>query len=325
MSKSDKQKNFLDDQEFTKSQNRSKITLIIILVIILTAVIVILIHSLVTPPAKPENSANIFFSEMSSSTAETAVTASTSDYETLLSSGTDSKISTPASTLTSESAAPTSISASENIAASGQASPAGENSVTTAASANPSKSSKSETSAQTPTTKNKHTNTTQTTSKAASSHPTAPTNSHSCDAAKNIYDLQVKILLGTNSLRLGQSLPALNLDAELNTYAQIRAQELAELYQDTRPNGDDIDLYFQENSSKFQHSHIAENIARISNESAPDSPCHTVEEVNQYWNSQAQSSKHILDPDFVYLGIGYYYDQATQTEYYVQIFASEFK
>lgn len=116
---------------------------------------------------------------------------------------------------------------------------------------------------------------------------------------------QWHILKGTNYQRLANGLEPLSMSAVMQNAADIRSQELAALFDHTRPNGSDCFSILHEKGIPYSLS--GENIAA----GLPD-PYWTI---NGWMNSEGHRN-NILNADFSHLGAGYNYNGDSFYGYY---------
>lgn len=113
----------------------------------------------------------------------------------------------------------------------------------------------------------------------------------------------------TNKIRAEKGLAALKVDPTLAAYAQLRAQELTQLYSHNRPNNASLFAPIQGNVTK------AENIAAGQK---------TSQQVVEGWKNSEGHYKNIINPKLSKIGMGLYILPNTKYKYYwVQIFSGD--
>ena len=101
--------------------------------------------------------------------------------------------------------------------------------------------------------------------------------------------------------------PPLTLAGDLQEEADIRAQEIVQLFSHTRPDGTDCFTVMRNRGNT-----CGENIA-----AGHGSPAETVEQ----WMNSPGHRENILNPAYRELGVGYAYeDYSTYHHYWVQLF-----
>ena len=100
----------------------------------------------------------------------------------------------------------------------------------------------------------------------------------------------------------------LQLSEELTDKADLRAEEIVELFSHTRPDSSSCFTVLR----GMRYNTCGENIAA-------GSP--TPERVVEQWMDSQGHRENILNPAFKYLGVGYCYDENSEyTHYWVQLF-----
>lgn len=112
-----------------------------------------------------------------------------------------------------------------------------------------------------------------------------------------------------NKERKAAGKDALQSDDELNAIAALRAKELAEKFDHTRPNGTSCFTALDE--AGYSYLSAAENIAYNFSDSA--------DSVMDQWMNSSGHKANILNGDVTKIGVGYY--EANGRHYWVQIFA----
>lgn len=112
-----------------------------------------------------------------------------------------------------------------------------------------------------------------------------------------------------NDARAANNLPELSILPVMNQYAQIRAEEMVELFSHTRPDGRKCFTVIQDDG--FFYNSAGENIA-----AGNTTPLRTFE---QWMNSEGHRN-NILGDNFTHIGIGYYYAPDSQYKYYWSMF-----
>ncbi|MBR6026865.1 MAG: CAP domain-containing protein [Neisseriaceae bacterium] len=108
-----------------------------------------------------------------------------------------------------------------------------------------------------------------------------------------------------NAMRQAQGLNSLIRNESLDAYAMMRANELAQNFSHTRPNGKDALSYIR------NHSYTAENIAQTNNLSA--------DEVLKQWQNSPSHLNNMMHRQIQSVGLGVYVDSSGRV-YWVQIF-----
>ena len=117
-----------------------------------------------------------------------------------------------------------------------------------------------------------------------------------------------EVLELVNIERARAGVAPLRLSEELTERANIRAEEIVELFSHTRPDGTSCFTVFQ----GLNYRTCGENIAAGSSTPA--------EVVDQWMNSPGHRA-NILNGNFKYLGLGYCYDENGEYDHYwVQLF-----
>lgn len=111
-----------------------------------------------------------------------------------------------------------------------------------------------------------------------------------------------------NAARRDAGLSELELDADLCTAAQARAQEIAQSFSHTRPDGSSCFMILEEFGVSYRAA--GENIAMGQR---------TPEEVMDGWMNSSGHRANILNGTFTSIGVGYYVDGAGAA-HWVQIF-----
>lgn len=124
-------------------------------------------------------------------------------------------------------------------------------------------------------------------------------------------DYAEEMLRLVNNEREKAGVTPLELDDTLTEAANIRAKEICEVFDHTRPNGENFRSLLDE--MDVDSSYAGENIAGVMTK--PES-------VMTLWMNSEGHKANILNPDFKYLGVGYLYDESSEYQYYwVQIFS----
>ena len=111
-----------------------------------------------------------------------------------------------------------------------------------------------------------------------------------------------------NEERTKAGLPALTVNADITTAANVRANEIKRLFSHTRPDGSSFSTALKEQGVSFRGS--GENIAW-----GQKSP----EQVMNAWMNSAGHRANILNKNFKNIGVGHYQDE-NGTNYWVQLF-----
>lgn len=120
------------------------------------------------------------------------------------------------------------------------------------------------------------------------------------------YAQQVAALVNAERAKAG--LPALSVQTEIVTAANVRAKEIKQQFSHTRPDGRSFDTVLTENGVSFRGS--GENIAY-----GQRSP----EAVMEGWMNSAGHRANILNANFKNIGVGYYQD-TNGGNHWVQLF-----
>jgi uncharacterized protein YkwD len=113
-----------------------------------------------------------------------------------------------------------------------------------------------------------------------------------------ILDFKEEVIRLVNIEREDEGVPALTEMDTLAEMADIRAEESAASFSHTRPDGTRCFTLFTEYSLKYRAA--GENLAY---------GFKTPEAVVNAWMNSEGHKKNILDPDFSYIGIGYYVNE----------------
>lgn len=111
-----------------------------------------------------------------------------------------------------------------------------------------------------------------------------------------------------NEERTKAGLPALTVNADITTAANVRANEIKRVFSHTRPDGSSFSTALKEQGVSFRGS--GENIAW-----GQKSP----EQVMNAWMNSAGHRANILNKNFKNIGVGHYQDE-NGTNYWVQLF-----
>lgn len=130
--------------------------------------------------------------------------------------------------------------------------------------------------------------------------------SESSDTGNSREDKVVELV---NKERKAAGKNALQSDDELNAIAEVRAKEIAEKFDHTRPNGESCFSALDE--AGYSYRSAAENIALNYNDSA--------DEVVKIWMNSSGHKANILNDDVTKIGVGYY--EINGKHYWVQVFA----
>ncbi len=115
------------------------------------------------------------------------------------------------------------------------------------------------------------------------------------EAEKAIAEFKAEIIRLVNIERKNAGVAELEELEIVSEMADVRAKEAAVSFKHTRPNGTRCFTIFGENELTYKAA--GENLAR-----GFSSP----EKVVKAWMNSASHSKNILDPDFKFIGIGYF-------------------
>ena len=123
--------------------------------------------------------------------------------------------------------------------------------------------------------------------------------------AEGNFAAEVLYLVNVERAKVGA--PPLQLAEDLQQSANVRAQEIVELFSHTRPDGSDCFTAMHRRGNT-----CGENIA---------AGHATAEETVEQWMNSDGHRENILNPDFRELGVGYAYeDYSTYHHYWVQLF-----
>ncbi len=116
-------------------------------------------------------------------------------------------------------------------------------------------------------------------------------------------DIELAVIDRINRHRVAEGLGTLAYSAELSSAADIRAKEIVSNFSHTRPDGS---LWYTAGTGI-----MGENIAKGYN---------TSDKVVTGWMNSEGHRKNILTKNYTKTGVGCYYDSATDTYYWVQLF-----
>ena len=116
-------------------------------------------------------------------------------------------------------------------------------------------------------------------------------------------DTELAVIDMINKHRTAEGLGTLTYSAELSAAADIRAKEIVSNFSHTRPDGS---LWYTAGTGI-----MGENIAKGYN---------TSDKVVTAWMNSEGHRKNILTKNYTTTGVGCYYDSATDTYYWVQLF-----
>lgn len=137
----------------------------------------------------------------------------------------------------------------------------------------------------------------------------AAENTNSLDY-ENKRTFVAKILELVNDARMSNGCRPLALDDELLGCAKIRAEEISYHYSHTRPDGSNFDTVMSNSSRYYRGENIAAGYP-------------TPQHVFDGWMESPGHRENILNPNYTYIGIGYYYknnDENKYEHYWVQLF-----
>ena len=132
---------------------------------------------------------------------------------------------------------------------------------------------------------------------------TAPTRPTTIVTDSEDNDLGASVIRMVNEKRTAEGLAELSYSAELTAAAEIRAKEISQVYGQMRPDGN---FWFTVSPLA-----MAENIGK---------GYATPAEMMNFWMESEGHRKNILTKGYTKIGIGCYYDNATETYYWVQLF-----
>lgn len=127
------------------------------------------------------------------------------------------------------------------------------------------------------------------------------------------------ILQLTNRLRTEQNVGTVQQNDTLQSAADIRAQESAESFSHTRPNGTEFHTVLNEGGLEHFYSITGENLAMATYHL--DDPG-MAEFLFEGWVESPGHYENLIEADFEELGVGVYYDG--EILYLVQIFGSSY-
>ncbi|HJB24490.1 MAG TPA: CAP domain-containing protein [Candidatus Jeotgalibaca pullicola] len=127
------------------------------------------------------------------------------------------------------------------------------------------------------------------------------------------------ILQLTNRLRTEQNVGTVQQNDTLQSAADIRAQESAESFSHTRPNGTEFHTVLNEGGLEYFYSITGENLAMATYHL--DDPG-MAEFLFEGWVESPGHYENLIEADFEELGVGVYYDG--EILYLVQIFGSSY-
>lgn len=137
--------------------------------------------------------------------------------------------------------------------------------------------------------------------KEASVTPKAPSNLSKAE----------QVLYYVNVERAKAGIASLKLDESLCAAAEVRAEEITELFSHTRP--DDTRYYELLKDTDFENKTTGENIA---------AGYSSAEDTVAQWMASKLHRENMLNPDYKYLGAAYNYASGSEWKYYwVQIFS----
>lgn len=251
------------------------------LLLIATAILCILLASCDRKPAENDFSTSAPLQEETASVAET-VTNETEEKETTVATDYSTSVTTAATTKVTATTKP----------------------VTTAPTTKPA-TTVAPTTAVPPTTK-PVTTAVQTT--APTTVPTTkpePTTERPTDIITDSEegDTELAVIDMINKYRIAEGLGTLTYSAELSAAADIRAKEIVSNFSHTRPDGS---LWYTAGTGI-----MGENIAKGYN---------TSDKVVTAWMNSEGHRKNILTKNYTKTGVGCYYDNVTDTYYWVQLF-----
>lgn len=128
------------------------------------------------------------------------------------------------------------------------------------------------------------------------------------DKEAQIAEFKAEVIRLINIERQKNGVSALTAKDELSVMANVRAEESSVSFSHTRPNGTRCFTIFAEYGMKYRAA--GENLAY-----GFSTPANVV----AAWMNSAGHRKNILDPDFKYIGIGYFVN-ANGTIYCSQLF-----
>jgi uncharacterized protein YkwD len=141
--------------------------------------------------------------------------------------------------------------------------------------------------------------------------PLAPSVSAASDSSSALPLLSVdewQVVQQTNKERLKNSLPLYAVSFQLQSAANIRKSEIAQLFSHTRPNGDSCFTAIDASDSTASGENIAAGRS-------------TAQETVQQWMNSSGHRENILNPSFSFIGAGYARAEGSQyTHYWVQMF-----
>jgi len=134
-------------------------------------------------------------------------------------------------------------------------------------------------------------------------------NSNTSNSANSHETFKLQVLALMNEERQKVGAAPLTMNNEVSALAQIRAQEITNLFSHTRPDGSSFHSIIVNNN--LPYSNVAENIAAGQT---------TPQEVMNGWMNSAGHKANILNPALKEVGIGCHYIDSGYKWYWVQLF-----
>lgn len=129
--------------------------------------------------------------------------------------------------------------------------------------------------------------------------------------AAGTSDMEDEVVKLVNKEREAKGLPALTQDDKLSRVADVRAKEIVEKFEHTRPDGSRCFTAF--NDEGIVNVYMGENIAAWQK---------TASEVMDSWMSSAGHKANILSSDYTRIGVGCY--ESGGKYYWIQEFSSDY-
>ncbi len=138
--------------------------------------------------------------------------------------------------------------------------------------------------------------------------PTTETPDNDTSEDTNALSYAEQVVKLVNEERAKAGLPALTMNADITTAANVRAKEIRQQFSHTRPDGSSFSTALKEQGVSFRGS--GENIAWGQK---------TPEQVMNGWMNSDGHRANILNKNFKNIGVGYYQDE-NGVNHWVQLF-----
>lgn len=122
------------------------------------------------------------------------------------------------------------------------------------------------------------------------------------------------LLAALNDYRTERGLSPLVYSRRLEAAADAHLKDMATRHYFAHETPEGLDPTDRAVAAGFCHHYVGENLAAGQN---------TVERVMEAWHASESHRRNLTEPDFVYVGIGYYVD-ANGRKYWAQLFAFEY-